>query len=339
MPCTGARVSSEADGAFPGGTVTSRARWYRWVASLLLLGALVAATRALGEERKFAEVLRAARPAWLIAIATLQGATYVCLARAWALAIARAGGRPPRSASLVQLALAELFTDQALPSGGVGGTVLVVAALRRRGVAARSAAVAVVASLLGFYAAQLLAVIAAVLTLSLRRHMIHFSIVVSAIAIAAAVAIPLIVTTAASGLGKLPRSLKRTRAAEVLRETVAMAPREIVLAPRTIVPVAAMRLAIILLDGTTLVAALAAVGHPIPIDEAVAIFVLASVVGSISFLPGGLGSFEALAAGLLALVHVPIEAAVPAILLMRAFSFWLPMLPGLWFARHELRSH
>ena len=33
---------------------------------------------------------------------------------------------------------------------------------------------------------------------------------------------------------------------------------------------------------------------------------------------------------------VPLEAAVTATFLMRGFSFRLPMIPGLWFARREL---
>jgi len=38
--------------------------------------------------------------------------------------------------------------------------------------------------------------------------------------------------------------------------------------------------------------------------------------------------------------HRPIrrlEAALTATLLLRGLTFWLPMLPGLWIARRELR--
>lgn len=33
---------------------------------------------------------------------------------------------------------------------------------------------------------------------------------------------------------------------------------------------------------------------------------------------------------------VPIEAALTVTLLLRGFTLWLPMAPGLWFARREL---
>ncbi len=66
--------------------------------------------------------------------------------------------------------------------------------------------------------------------------------------------------------------------------------------------------------------------------------VLASAAASVSFLPGGLGSYEALSIALLIAFGAPLEAAASATLLMRGFSFWLPMLPGLWFARKELAA-
>ena len=66
--------------------------------------------------------------------------------------------------------------------------------------------------------------------------------------------------------------------------------------------------------------------------------VLASAAASVTFLPGGLGSYEALLIALLIALGAPLEAAAPATLLMRGFSFWLPMLPGFWCARRELAA-
>jgi glycosyltransferase 2 family protein len=39
---------------------------------------------------------------------------------------------------------------------------------------------------------------------------------------------------------------------------------------------------------------------------------------------------------MLTLLGLPIETAFAAMLLLRGLTFWLPMLPGLWFAREEL---
>jgi hypothetical protein len=33
---------------------------------------------------------------------------------------------------------------------------------------------------------------------------------------------------------------------------------------------------------------------------------------------------------------MPMEAALSATVLLRGLTFWLPMLPGVWIAHHEL---
>jgi uncharacterized membrane protein YbhN (UPF0104 family) len=54
-------------------------------------------------------------------------------------------------------------------------------------------------------------------------------------------------------------------------------------------------------------------------------------------IPLGLGSFEAVCVSVLGLAGVPVAAGLPATLLLRGFTLWLPMLPGLWLTRRELR--
>jgi uncharacterized protein (TIRG00374 family) len=121
-----------------------------------------------------------------------------------------------------------------------------------------------------------------------------------------------------------------------LNEAIAAAPKEPVFAPGVLARAALARLVVFLLDAATLAVSMAAVGGSLPLDEILASFVLASVMGSASFLPGGLGSFEVAATALLVSFGARVEAAAPATLLMRGFSFWLPMVPGFFVARREL---
>ena len=104
-----------------------------WITGGALLVALVVAVARLGEGRRFAELLREAEPAWLGVAALLQVGTYLCAAGVWQRAL-RAGGVRLGVGGLVPLGLAKLFADQALPSVGLSGTLLVVRALVRRGV-------------------------------------------------------------------------------------------------------------------------------------------------------------------------------------------------------------
>jgi hypothetical protein len=41
---------------------------------------------------------------------------------------------------------------------------------------------------------------------------------------------------------------------------------------------------------------------------------------------------------MLALFRVPVEVALTATLLLRGFTYWLPMAPGVWLSRKELRG-
>ena len=108
-----------------------------------------------GELERFVELAREAEPIWLLVAGLCQAATYVCAAAVWHRAL-REGGVPRRLASIVPLGLAKLFTDQALPSGGISGTLLAVSGLARRGVPARIGMAALLVGLVSFYAAYLL---------------------------------------------------------------------------------------------------------------------------------------------------------------------------------------
>ena len=67
---------------------------------------------------------------------------------------------------------------------------------------------------------------------------------------------------------------------------------------------------------------LAALGHPLPLTTAVFIYAFAMLVGGLSFLPGGLGSSEAVMIGLLVLNGFPEPAAVTATLICRLATLW-----------------
>jgi uncharacterized protein (TIRG00374 family) len=67
-------------------------------------------------------------------------------------------------------------------------------------------------------------------------------------------------------------------------------------------------------------------------------FVFAQVAATVLLVPGGLGTFEASAVAMLALFRVPVEVALTATLLLRGFTYWLPMAPGFWLSRREIKG-
>lgn len=84
-----------------------------------------------------------------------------------------------------------------------------------------------------------------------------------------------------------------------------------------------------------LIAALGATAAP---SGVFASFMISTLFRIVSFVPGGLGAFEAPSVLTLKAIGIGLPIALSATLLFRGLSFWLPMLPGLWFARRAVRS-
>jgi uncharacterized protein (TIRG00374 family) len=77
-------------------------------------------------------------------------------------------------------------------------------------------------------------------------------------------------------------------------------------------------------------------GHPLPLATAVFIYAFAMLIGGISFLPGGLGSSEAVMIGLLVMNGFPEAAAVTATLICRLATLWFAVgLGAIFLARQR----
>ena len=79
-----------------------------------------------------------------------------------------------------------------------------------------------------------------------------------------------------------------------------------------------------------------ALGHPLPVTTAVFVYAFGMLVGGLSFLPGGLGSSEAVMIGLLMMYGFPESAAVTATLICRLATLWFAVgLGAVFLARHR----
>jgi len=97
---------------------------------------------------------------------------------------------------------------------------------------------------------------------------------------------------------------------------------------------------LMLLGGSALVTAanlaafdvsLRAFGVSVPLATAAVVYLAGSALASAAPTPGGLGATEAALVAGLAVVDVRQNLAIPAVLLFRIATFWLPILPG-WIA-------
>jgi uncharacterized protein (TIRG00374 family) len=307
-----------------------------WVIGLLALLALIIAVLYVGSLERTIAIVRSAHPAWLLLALAVQGATYVSAALVWRQTLRRAGH--PRSLwTLVLLAGAKLFTDQALPSSGISGTMLVVSGLMRRHVPAEVAMAAMVAGLVSFDIAYLTVVLtsAGILWLHGRANL------ALVIGVAVFAVITIAVPTTVLGLkrwgNRWPISwFSRLPRMAILFRALAEAPTDLLGSPGLIIQATGLQLGIFIFDSLTLWLAFKAVGE---VPEAWVVFVsfaIASMVATIGPIPVGLGTFEAGSVAMLSFLGVSIEEALAGTLLLRGLTFWLPMLPGIWLARREI---
>jgi hypothetical protein len=305
------------------------------VFGVLLLATLLVVLTHVAEARQIVALLTHLTPIWLLGAAGCQFGTYVCAAAVWSCVLHRAGVAP-RLYTLVPLGLAKLFVDQAVPTAGVGGTLLVVRGLVRRGVPPPLATAALLVDLLSFYAAHALAVLLAIGIVWV-HHNLHPVILTLAVLFAViAVGVPLtILRLNRRGSRSVPPWVRRLPLLARVLQAMAAAPAEILRDRGLLLRTSVLQFAIIVLDTATLAVMLRAIGYVLAPDVVFASFTMSALLAILGVIPGGLGLFEGGAVAMLRWFGVPVEAGLAATLLLRAWTFWLPMAPGMWMARHE----
>lgn len=302
---------------------------------VLVLGALVVVVANIKEERRFAQLLAGAQPGWLALGGAFQVGTYLCAAGIWRGVLSRMR-IDTKLRSLIALGIAKLFVDQVIPTTGVGGTVVVIRGLVRRGVPQEGATACMLVDLLSFYGAHIVAVVVALVILAATQNLEPAILIAATVFSAFAVAIPLLVLRVhRHGEKSIPGWIARFGAIRRLAEAIADAPADIVKDRGLLLLASAYQFGVLLLDAATLGAMLAALGLPVSPAAVFATFIMASAVATIGIIPGGLGIFEASSVALLRILDVPLSAGLAATLMLRAFTFWFPMIPGIIVMRRE----
>jgi uncharacterized membrane protein YbhN (UPF0104 family) len=322
-----------SSGALPG--TSWRSVVTAWLFAVLLLAAVVSVIGHFTELRALVDTIKRLRPIWLLVAFGLQAMTYVCAALVWRLALRREGFAF-RIHTLVPMALAMLFANQAFPSAGLAGSAVVMRSLRRRHVPSQVVMGALLVGLVTMYAAYLAAVVFSLAILGVHAES-GALLTVMAIFAAATVAIPAALAWYRHSLPARTRArITRLPGVGALFDAIASAPGDLLEDRRLLLSAAAVQLAEVLLDAMTLQVILLAIGAAPPPLLVFACFAVAAAAARVIPVPLGLGSFEGALTAMLHLAGVPLEAALTGTLLLRGLTLWLPMLPGLWCARREL---
>jgi uncharacterized membrane protein YbhN (UPF0104 family) len=314
---------------------SARGHWISLGFGLAVLAAVVVFATHQSEELAFAQLLLQARPAWLLAGLALQMGTYLTDALIWQGVLRRAHVSGPLR-SYVGLGLAKLFMDQAIPSVGLSGTLLVLRALDRRAVPRAVSMAAVVLDLVSYFAAYVLALVVAFGIVWADGDLTPWMAVPAGLFAVLAATVP----SALLLVGRnrhLPAWLERLPFVSPALRALAEANPDLVRDRSLIARCVGLQLAILALDAGTLWGMLWALGLSVSPVQVYASFMLSTLARTLGVVPGGLGVFEAVSVATLKLIGVPLAAGLAATLLFRGFSFWLPMVPGLLLARREVK--
>ncbi len=237
-----------------------------------------------------------------------------------------------------KLSLAKLFIDQALPSAGISGTVVVVRALELRGVPRAVVMAAVVVDAVSYYAAYVLALGLALLITILGGHA---SPLILAAAFFFVIFSAVLATTALVLSGRRSAGPKWIAHVPFLKNALALlreADPRLTRSVRLIIWSGLFQLAIVLLDAATVWVLIRSLGNLASPTGVFASFMISTLLRTIGIVPGGLGTFEAASVVTLKLAGVPVAMALAATLLFRGLSFWLPMAPGIIFSRKARKA-
>lgn len=196
-----------------------------------------------------------------------------------------------------------------MPTGGMSGTAFFIAALKREGLPPALCMDTMLLSLVAYYGACLIAAVVTLLLLGLYHDLQAWILLVVAAFALVSAGIPIGALWLRSWSNKpIPRLLMRVPGLSGLIGAFADAPDEM----------------------------LQVVGVQVSPWLVFPSFVVASMIATIGPIPLGLGTFQVTCVSMLGIMGVPVEAALASTLLLRGFTVWLPMAPGLWLAKRTL---
>lgn len=307
----------------------------RWLVGILLFLGVLAIILHLGDLKNFALLLRRFELQLLVLALMLQLSTYLSVALAWQSILAAAGEQQPLR-RLFPLSIAKLFADQAIPSAGISGNIMLMNRLSQMGVKRGHAVGAMALSVIGYYSAYLLMAALVVLMLWLRHEV--------TVVLATSISVFLLVASLILGGtfllilagDRFPRPLQQFAFVQRMSRLLAQVPRRLLRDHRLLMRVTFLSSLAFLADVATLWVVLNALGYPAAFASAFIPFIVASIAMTLGPVPMGLGSFDGVCIAMLRVLGLPIEVAATATLILRGFTLWIPLIPGLLISRRML---
>lgn len=306
-----------------------------FISLVILVGIVAFITTRYGEAQTLGSLIWQAKPTLLLVALGLQVATYICDGAKWHLSI-KSNGYGLKVKELGKMALQQLSINQFVPSVGVAGNAIVASEMLKLNIPAWVVMKAMCIDILSLFASY---VFMSGLTLyflyDIAPPLLFWTLAVF-------LAFILTVTIAFWHFlynhrrWRILNHLKRFKIIRLTLQAMSDIPESEKLPGKLFFQASILRVIIFILDGFTLWVLMLAIGSPVVLETALIALAAGSVGGVISFLPGGIGGYEIASIWTLILLGTPLEAAIAGTLLLRGFVLWLPLIPGLIFARKQI---
>ncbi len=303
---------------------------------LVLIALIIFVYFHVGDAKRFVQLAEQAEPKWLILIVGLQVSTYVCVGLVWNR-IMRSSGYKISLREMTRLSVEKLSIDQLIPAVGISGNIAVFQAMKRLGVPRALALEAILVNLLARYVAYAVVAVIAVLALVYFHDITPVLLYLVGLFSFILVLVPLVIIWLLAHQGRdLPAWMKKIKPLVSLHDMIAEVDARRIYSVRLLLYATVFNLFVFLLDSATLWAVLQSIGISTAYLNAFIAVVMAYMAATLSLLPGGIGGFEAGCVAMLTKLGVPLEAALTGTVLLRGFTLWLPLIPGLIFARRDV---
>jgi Mg2+-importing ATPase len=312
--------------------------WMSWFLGIACIAGVIVIATHYSEVPVLFQLIRKAKPRWLVAALIAQAGTYFTQAEIWRTVGRKTGTLLPMSL-LYKLALSKLFVDQALPSAGVSGTVVVAKSLSSRGLSNGAVVAAVVINTTSFFIAYVAALAAALAIVmeSGRASFLMVSVSLAFMVLGAGLTAGMLAITG-EHLSRIPKRIQRFQFVQKTLNDTRNADSKLVRDKWLQAVAGFYQLLTFLLDAATLWMLMHSLGGQPSFGSVFASFMIANLFRSISLIPGGLGTFEAAVVYMLKTGGTAYSTGLAAALLFRGITFFLPMAPGMWFSQRLNRS-
>jgi len=330
-------MSREVSSDLPEDSLALRKRSFLNLALTLLFLILIAifAITHTRETREFLALLGNADTGWMVLAVFLQIPTYIFTGIVWKLS-AEAVNYKLDLKTVSELAVEQLSVSQLVPSAGLAGNIIVIRAMRRFGLPLPLAIEIFFIETLSYYLAFLAVALISIVFLWLHGNITPIiSSLASAFFVITAL-VTLLIWSAANH--KKLRILDWVRSRKIFSRFFSLFENissTRVFSPSLLFQTSIFRLGVFVLDAFSLFAILEAIGVESNFTTSFVALVIASMAGTVTLMPGGLGGYEAASILILNLFGVPITEAIAATALFRCLTLWLPLIPGIILARKD----